>query len=126
MTTKRPTIGKTIKRRGQSYRCVDIGGCENRYGYWVVIYVLRSPCAECGREFETTASFHQIKLATLNRRCKQHAKPGVPVNPTLQQRRASQKRARPTERETRCLPANNGKKPRRHLPTFNKRSAEPT
>lgn len=79
MADRRPAVGGAFKRKGQKYLCVGLYGYTKRNGREIVMYVLISECAECGRDFETSAANHQIQNGGLTRRCGFHHAPGRPV-----------------------------------------------
>jgi hypothetical protein len=105
MSSPRPKVGDSFRRRGQAYRCIGTDGYWNKRDYWVSTYTLRSLCAECGREFTTSATVTKIRRGLLSRRCEQHASPGKPVCPRRRRSRADKERREQTERVRREVAA---------------------
>ena len=76
-------------RRGQLYR---IGR-----DYWARKIEILSWCADCGLPFSYWTNEPQLAAGHLNRRCRKHKKPGVPVGSI---RAPRQKRTRPKQSRT--------------------------
>lgn len=79
-------------------------------GREIKLHVLRTACPHpgCGKEFRLYATASAIKARTLRRRCDEHKKPGVPVEPALKSparfKTVKPKKAKATTRTRRKSP----------------------
>jgi hypothetical protein len=73
-------IGDKTYLRGQAYECVGSTDHITRDGHAIVLTILESQCAECGRPFQF-GTMDPSQRGYLSRRCGEHRKPGVPVWP---------------------------------------------
>lgn len=79
-------------------------------GREIKLHVLRTACPHpgCGKEFRLYATASAIKARTLRRRCDEHKKPGVPVEPALKSparfKTVKPKKAKATTRTRRKRP----------------------
>jgi hypothetical protein len=84
-----PKPGNTITYNGQDYVCVEVTPYQNQFGRDAPYSVWQATCAEpgCTRTFrQSFPPNFPAKAVVLNRRCSEHAKPGVPVPGTRQGR----------------------------------------
>ena len=72
-------IGDVIESAGQEYQFTGLRQHEKANGEWTAVLVFRSWCAECGAEFECTATQRSLEKGALSRRCNEHKRPGVRV-----------------------------------------------
>jgi len=71
-----PEIGTILMKEGQRYELVAHEPHVRADGRQTTLLVWQSHCAETGHPFEIKTG---LKVKYINRRCKQHSKPGQPV-----------------------------------------------
>jgi hypothetical protein len=69
-------IGQILKRKDQSYKCVDIRPTQRKDGTPTRYAVLQSQCVDCGADFTCTSAM-QGAVFQPNRRCDDHKAAGV-------------------------------------------------
>jgi hypothetical protein len=73
-------VGSVFHRRGQRYEIVDEQPHYTQDDRSILLWRVRSHCADCGREFEFLTTKARARGNELNRRCPRHHSPGVPVD----------------------------------------------
>ncbi len=71
-----PEIGTILMKEGQRYELIAHEPHVRTDGQTTTLLVWQSHCAETGHPFEIKTG---LKIKYINRRCKQHSKPGRPV-----------------------------------------------
>ncbi len=78
-----PPTGTILMKEGQRYEVKALEPHTRKDGSKTTLIVWQSHCAETGHPFEIRTG---LKCKYVNRRCKQHGKPGKPVSRAGRQR----------------------------------------
>lgn len=70
-------IGDRVMNGGQTFRMVGIRPHVRRDGTETELLVFSARCAECGVEFDFTATAASASKGWFSRRCQEHKRPGV-------------------------------------------------
>jgi hypothetical protein len=77
--TSFPKVGTILMREGQRYELIALEPHRRTDGKMTTLLVWETYCAETGHPFQTKTC---MKTKAINRRCRQHSKPGIAVSKT--------------------------------------------